>query len=793
MAKTRVLAVAAIPVLFVLLLTERPALAQETGTGVLSGRVLALPDSQAVARARVTIAVRGEAGGRAFSGVETIGLRTGDAGAFSVEVRAGTYEVQAQAPGFEGPSRATVRVAQGDTAEVVLFLRSVPFRIDQIVVTPSTYGMLSEHVVSGQILTREELEVQPQLGNDIFRAVAQVPGVTTQDYTAMPYVRGSHPREVLTVLDGLELYEPYHLKMWDGSLSIVGAENVSDVGFTTGGFTVEHGDASTGVVSMRTITPGPERAKTTVGLDFMSSILQSRGTLGEKGAWLLSARRGFLDMVFELTGRNDEEELHPSYYDVFGKARFEVRPGHTVAAHVLHAGDDNHGIEEDSTVYEHKYGSSYAWATWEADLHRDLAARSLLSVGRVTRDRDGADYWQPGQPPALDVRDQATFDFLGFRQDWLYHVSDRVLVKFGFDTRWGRADYDYLRREKQVVPNTTVPGGPEWVQQSDVLDVTAERSGTEIGAWVASRLQPHPALTVEAGIRYDRQSHTGEQQLAPRINVALQASTGTTVRGAWGHYHQSHGIHQLWVADDDTTIYPAQRAEHRILGIEHRFGSGTSIRLEAYERLLSNPLPEYRSLEDHVEGLREESHGDRVFLDPERARARGIELFARSSPTSRLGWSASYALSETEARLDGEWAPLPFDQRHGVTLQLAFRPTPDWSFTAGWVYHSPWAFTSQHFSTDTTVYGNRFIRRTFGALNRERMIPYRRIDVRASRWFRTRRGNLLVYLDVFNLANRANAQAADYTAGLYQGQLYTDRTWHTQLEVMPSIGMRWTF
>ena len=41
-------------------------------------------------------------------------------------------------------------------------------------------------------------------------------------------------------------------------------------------------------------------------------------------------------------------------------------PGHVVSAHLLHAGDDNHGIEEDSTVYRHQYGSSYAWVGWEA-------------------------------------------------------------------------------------------------------------------------------------------------------------------------------------------------------------------------------------------------------------------------------------------------------------------------------------------------------------------------------------------------------------------------------------------
>ncbi|MCK5652108.1 MAG: TonB-dependent receptor, partial [Gemmatimonadetes bacterium] len=443
-------------------------------------------------------------------------------------------------------------------------------------------------------------------------AVAQVPGVTTHDYTSVPYVRGARPEEVLTVLDGLELYEPYHMKQWDGSLSIIDVETVSDVDLTTGGFTAEHGDASTGIFSMRSATPASGDMRTTVGLDFLSSILKNEGTFAEgKGAWLFSARKGFLDLVFEITGRNADEDLHPSYYDILSKVEYEVRPGHRLSAHILQAGDDNYGAEEDSTIYQHRYGSSYAWVNWEADFSRTLSAQTVLSVGRVTRDRDGADYWNPADPPVLEVRDQATFDFFGLRQDWQLRRWSRMMLKWGFDAKLGTADYDYLRWRKVWEFNVDDPIAPDWTIRFDTLNVVTSRSGNEIGAYVASRLQPVDRLTVEAGLRYDRQSHTDEWQLGPRVNAALQLASRTTLRGAWGHYNQSHGLHRLWVADGDTTFYSAQRAEHRVLGLEHRLENGITLRVEAYQRLLTDPLPEYRDLEDHVEGLKEEGPEDR--------------------------------------------------------------------------------------------------------------------------------------------------------------------------------------
>jgi hypothetical protein len=111
----------------------------------------------------------------------------------------------------------------------------------------------------------------------------------------------------------------------------------------------------------------------------------------------------------------------------------------------------------------------------------------------------------------------------------------------------------------------------------------------------------------------------------------------------------------------------------------------------------------------------------------------------------------------------------------------------------GWTYHSPWPFTSQSFRAAETVYGTTYIVRQFGQLNQERLPPYHRIDFRVSKAFRLPRGDLLLYLDVFNLTNRENAQAADYAAGWYQGRIFTDQTIHPQLEVMPSLGFRWVF
>jgi hypothetical protein len=182
-----------------------------------------------------------------------------------------------------------------------------------------------------------------------------------------------------------------------------------------------------------------------------------------------------------------------------------------------------------------------------------------------------------------------------------------------------------------------------------------------------------------------------------------------------------------------------------------------------------------------------------VFVHPEQGRAEGIELFVKSPLGGRISWSGSYALSRAEEKVSGEWVPSLFDQRHAINLQVAFRPASHWSLAAAWVFHSPWPYTEVEFSQGTTVRGYPVFFRSPGPLNQGRLTPYHRLDFRASRRFQTRRGDLLVYLDVFNLLNRENTLDVEQDARISNGRFLATRSFYPQLPLLPSVGLKWTF
>lgn len=784
-------------VLTAAVITTRTVVSQElrsqsrrvTRQGVtIAGVVQSAADSQPISAARIQVAGRiGE-------------LRTNQEGYFELSLPTGSYDLTFNALGYAPQQRDSVVATAGRVETLSVHLTPAALRLSEIVVTPSTYGILEAQVVAvPQTRTLEEMNIYPHFGEDLYRAVNRLPGLATHDIKAKLHIRGSPDDQVLQVLDGLELFEPFHLKDVDGALSIVDIESIDDVELATGGFSAEYGDKLAGVFVMNTTTPPPDRMRTTLGLSLMNLTFKNEGSFaGGKGTWLASARRGYLDFLLRLM--EDSSTISPTYYDAFTKVQYQLSPKHLLSGRVLYAGDKWRGEDDDDwTSVESTWSSAYAWVNWHADFTSTISATTVLSSGRLRRDRDAADYFgnreqNPERPEQeLDVRDRSGFEFAGIKQDWTFLASDRFLVRWGFDLKTIAADYDYSRWRKSFVPNTTVRWGPNYWSIVETATVSMAPSGQEFGAYLSNRFRLTPQLTSELGLRYDHHSHTGDNTLAPRLNVALQATPKTTLRAAWGLYHQSHGVHELFVADADTAFFPSQRAEHRIFGLEQLFPENIALRVEVYERYTSDPRPEYRTLIPELEQLPEESANNRYLLDATRGIARGIEFLLKRDVGRNLAWNASYAWAIAEEEIDGEWIPRPFDQRHTFRAELLYRPNRSWSLSWAFQYHSGWPTTVAYYDTFTLATGNTGVRRTLSPVNAHRLPAYSRMDARISRHFHFSGSRLSVFLDMFNALGRRNAEAYDYTLRFIDNRLFVDESISPMLGRLPTFGARWEF
>jgi hypothetical protein len=718
-------------------------------------------------------------------------------GSFSFgRVPAGEYTARVTRIGFRPVTLRHISVgedAEGTvTVPMSVTMERAPVPLSAVIVTPGYFGVMQASAAAPVAMSRQQIETVPQIGEDIYRAVNRLPGVSASDFSAKFFVRGGSSDELYATLDGLELVEPYHLKdILEGALSIVDSKAVGSLELTTGGFSSEYGDRLTGVFTMRSVDPQTDRTRTSLGVSVMNLRATSQGGFaGGRGGWLFSARRGYLDLALKLANASDS--LSPSYYDTFGKVQYDLASGGRVAAHVLHAGDNLKYLDPGDPNIRSRYASSYAWLTWDDRFSSRLRQRTVASIGRLTWRREGDAFDRSEQ--VIFVDDRRSYLVGGLRQDWSLDVATRTMLKWGVDARRERADYDYLgwRRTFSINENR------ELVQSFDTTAVAAEPTSTRLGAYVATRVQPVRAVTAELGIRFDRASHTGDDILSPRFNLAWQPALRTTIRGAWGAYSQSQSLFALQAQDGESGFHPAERAEQRVLGVEHLMKNGFVARAELYERRLSHLRPRYINVGAGIEVF-PEINWDRVRVDPTTGVARGVEVLLARDGSQHVDWSVSYALANAREEIEGRTVPRAIDQRHTVHGDWSYRPTSNkWRLSIAWLWHSGWPYTPPLVAVDTlrnTPTEFQLAASWYpGEIGSGRLPAYRRADVRWTRYFNTRRSRWSVFAEVYNLLNTENPRG--YYIGLNvdnQRRVTTPRGTEANIGRLPTAGVTWEF
>jgi len=729
----------------------------------------------------------------------TKAVSTDSGGRFRLRaVPEGSYRVVAAAPTFVAGEVSVDVVRGAPIPELQIELRPTEVTLDSIDVIGS-YSIGRDAPARSSALTAEELLELPHFGDDIFRAVTVLPGVTSNDAVAAFSVRGSLVRDVRYEIDGLEIFEPFHLKDFQGFFSIIDPDMLGGVDLFTGGFPVEYGDRSAGVLDLETFTP--DRRSHELGLSLLNAW-GSTSNRWERGSYFASARRGWLDIVLDLVGEEDsEDEIRrgrgPTYWDVLAKVNFDLGPKQDLSLQALLSSDTNDeferereddGFEEERT--DSSYGNDYLWARHVGFLGQNSLVESMLSIGRVDRDRRSEE-----ESPTRDfeIRDVRSMDVLQGRQDFSSQLGDAHFLKGGWEARRYDAEYDYFN-ELALIDIIASGFGVE-----PITRFSGDFESDHLGLYVADRWQVTPRFVIEAGARWDHHSLTDEDHVSPRINGLLELGGGWRGRFAWGYFYQSQRPNELQVEDGETTFFGAERAEHRILGVERVFATEQAswdLRLEAYQRRLEDVRPRFENVFQTFV-LNPETANDRIQITPDNAEARGIELSLNRRGGGTFDWSVNYAWSEATDTIDGREVLRATDQTHAVNLGAAWRPTPRWSFNAVWIYRTGWPTTPVSATLGIGEDGEPIAVPVIGDLRSVRLDDYHRLDLRASRRFAKKRSVFELFIDVQNLYNRRNdagfeVDGIDFVID-EQGQAIYQETPEQWLPLLPSFGVSWSF
>lgn len=738
--------------------------------GLLFLLLLGLPVPIAGQAGRIEGRVRDEAG-RPLAAAAVLLLAVPDSvrvaatetdvlGRFRLDVpAAGSWVVRVERIGY-ARARQAIRIEAGTTvmldlsvAELAVALPGVEVSVDR-----ERERFDTQAGATTRELARAEVKVLPGLGEaDVLRAVEVLPGVvSTSDYTSAFNVRGGSADQNLILLDGIPVYNPFHL---GGLFSVFNADMIESAELLAGGFPAQYGGRVASVLSI-----GSDAAGSGTGVDAGLSLLATRAAVGtdlpdaltrgvglRNGRVRASLRRSWFDVMlapfFDFPYHLTDLQLYAEAWTV-GGARLSLT-GYTGRDVLDFAGAD--------TTFplrlRWRWGNDLIGAGWVQP----------LAGGRTLEVRTGFTRFATG----IRFPDFDDTDIRGTIRQWLARADADLLSRPVFGVRGG------VEANRYSYDNLAVSGGTEFGSGRDVA--------WQLGAYAQLEARPWRDLLIEAGLRTDRWAPgAGPTPTVwqPRAAAKLFLAGGdVAVKVAAGRFAQFvHSIRDeelplgidVWVLAGERA--PLVTSDQVQAGVEGFFGDGWHASLEAYHRdfdgVVANNFANDPNdpLDDLVRG-----GGTSRGVDAMLRRGRG-----RIRPIVAVSWLR--AIRDFPDPTRGiepppvvRYAPI-FDRRLDVELVLQAVVGRDvelglrWNYGSGLPYTRPLA-GYRLYDYELSAGGRRSADETAegsvngvvtGPRNSERFPAYHRLDAGVRRTFRRPWGSFTPYLDVLNLYNRRN-------------------------------------
>jgi hypothetical protein len=657
--------------------------------------------------------------------------------------------------------------------------------IPEIVVTSSLHRLDYSPPANHTYLDRELATRIPTTAEEAVRLTNRLPGTANGGISSRNHIRGGEVNEVLFVLDGLRLYEPYHLKDFQAIATIVNSGAIGGMDFYTGAYPAHFGDRMSGVLSIELREP-EKPVETELALSFFNASIVSLGAFGDaqKGDWLLSARRGNLDLIVDIV---DPDRGSPDYRDFMGRVGWEFGQRAVVSANFL-VSDDKLGLvdADRGERASAQYRNHVVWLNWDAEWSDVLSSETIAAVSDISNSRSG-ELDLPGiVSGSLD--EIRNFRALEFRQDWRWVMSPNRMLRFGVDLKDLDAEYRFESVKTVEPPFDGILDNRPFT----ALDFDLDPAGAQYAAYTELRWRFSDAWTVDLGLRWDQQNYTtseDDKQYSPRAGILYRPGDSSEIRLGWGQYYQAQEINELQISDGVADFFPAQHAEHFVLNMQHAFGSGLRASFSVYSKSFRALRPRFENSFNALT-LLPELQFDRIRIDASGAEAIGAEVtLNRGSSEEDVLWWLSYAWSEVEdATADGD-IKRSWDQTHTVKGGMSWRWGP-WNISAAGEVHTGWPKTAMTGETVTGPDGSTVLVLEVSDRNESRYSVFHGLDIRISREFDVARGDLTAFLEITNLYDRANPCCSEYS--LLPDDSLASRESHW-LPLVPSLGAVWRF
>lgn len=716
----------------------------------------------ATATAPATVAATGRVvdakSGKPVAGVKIvidgtqIGTETAADGTFTIAAPVGvtlvisSNDYELTLVQVEGPNLSDIelpRLGEGGAGEIIQVAGEAPIA-----------------AVGATTLDRKEISSVAGTGNDLLASVDILPGVTSNPFGGPTsfngvVIRGSAPEDSKILIDGFEVPFLYHTV---GFRSILPTESIDTLEYLPGGFDVQYGRASSGIISVAT-RPGDSKMGGQGELSVIDGGVLGHGSVGKDGRFLVAVRRSTIDLILPSLIPDDADinlATVPRYWDLQARYDVPLSSRWQLALKAIGSDDSLELFADDEEDADERFFSrtrflrGIADARWRSGQWSATAAVSAM-VAQVK--------FEAGQMQFFDMLQQ-----VGSARAELVRTMPKaagltdVVMRVGANTDIGRADIALAAGE---APDEGQPQG-----QPDFDDIRTRFDGIiwvpDSGAW-ANVAANFGIARLSTGVRLDHFGRIGEVAVQPRGELTVNLPRSFKVRLAAGAYRRPPENQDEYL---DDRLNP-ERSTQVVLGGEYGPVDGLKVQASVY----------YTDRTHLLTRVDEGKYGN-----VGRGTTMGGEVLGIYRAGNFSAW-LSYSLSRSE-RVDAPGAKerlFDFDQPHDLNIATSYK-WGRWQFGGRFRYSSGQPYTpvmASIYDSDSDTYVP-----VFGEVNTERVAGHHQLDLRIDRSWQVGRVLLSAFLDVQNVYLNASTVGYGYSFD------YSERFAFESIPILPSIGLR---
>ena len=667
-------------------------------------------------------------------------------------VPVGQYTLKFSYIGYSQQAMTDVVVRSQRITFVEVALQPSALASEEVVITAGYFPQNDEQPTSLTSFSQEEIRRAPGSAGDISRILMSLPSIAKiNDQSNSLIVRGGSPLENAFFVDNIEIPNINHFPAQGSSGGPIGVLNVDlirDVDFYAGGFGAHFGDRLSSAMDIRLREGNRDEFDGQLDFNFAGLGGVFEGPLPkQRGAWLLSLRRSYLDLLVDAIDVGTS--IAPVYSDAQAKVTYDLGKRHKLTALLVRSDDyndpDQDTARENDMLY---YGNQdiveqTIGVNWRA-LWGGNAYGNTSIAHTATRFKE--DFYETGSG-ALLVKNRSHEQAVQLRH--LSHVQLRpeVALELGFETKFLRADYD----------NFYPPYSDAFGDTVQALALQHDPHATKMATFATLQIRPVSALSLTFGGRLDYFSFNKNASFSPRLAVTYQISNRTTLHGAVGLFRQNLPL-LLLAQNDANKALRDPLASHMVLGFSHLLTENTRLSLEAYQKNYRHfpidPAQPALFVLDELFYRYGFFFSHERLVDAGKASARGVELIVQKKLANKVYGLASAAWFRSKyTGLDGMARDRVFDNRFIFSVEGGYKPNQAWEFSLRWIYaggppYTPFDMAASQALNRAVLDQNR--------INTVRYPAYHSLNVRFDRRFHFRSSNLVFYFSVWNAYNRKN-------------------------------------